>query len=46
MRASDDLISAGSVFAGLETTIGPIYLTYGQADNGQSSLYFYLGHMY
>jgi len=45
-RSLNDLISAGSVFAGLETIVGPIYLAYGQADNGQSSFYFYLGHMY
>lgn len=38
------LILAGSVFVGVDTFLGPLYLAYGRADKKEaSSLYFYLG---
>ena len=39
----NNTITAGSVFLGVDTPIGPLYLAYGRADNGQSSIYIYLG---
>ncbi|NNF16054.1 MAG: BamA/TamA family outer membrane protein, partial [Gammaproteobacteria bacterium] len=38
-----DLRFAGSVFVGLDTFIGPLYLAYGFAENGNSATYFLLG---
>jgi NTE family protein len=39
----DNAIISGSVFLGLDTAIGPIYLAYGQADTGESAIYINLG---
>lgn len=40
---SDDWILSNSLFIGTDSPIGPLYLGYGRADDGNSSLYFYLG---
>lgn len=37
---------AGSLFLGAETFLGPVYLAWGQAERGQSALYFYLGQTF
>ncbi len=37
------LLTSASVFLGADTPIGPIYLGYGRAADGNSSFYFYLG---
>jgi NTE family protein len=42
----DSLILAGSIFLGTKTYLGPIYLAYGQAQRGHSSLYLYLGQRF
>ncbi|MCP4409414.1 MAG: esterase [Gammaproteobacteria bacterium] len=34
---------AGSLFAGLGTVLGPVYLGYGRADGGEDSFYLFLG---
>jgi NTE family protein len=39
----DDWIRSASVFVAADTPLGPAYLGYGQAQDGPSSLYFYLG---
>lgn len=39
-------ITAGSLFLGLDTPIGPIYLGYGLAEYGNESLYLYLGKLF
>jgi NTE family protein len=39
----DDLIAAGSVFVGLDSFLGPIYVGYGRAEGGRSSFYLFLG---
>lgn len=39
----DDWIRAASIFVAVDTPLGPTYLGYGQAQDGPSSLYFYLG---
>jgi NTE family protein len=40
----DDLRYSASIFAGAETPIGPIYLAVGHSDNGDNSVYFYVGN--
>jgi len=42
----ESLIFAGSVFLGTKTYLGPIYLAYGQAQRGHSSVYLYLGQRF
>lgn len=39
----DDLIYAGSVYAGLKSPLGPIYVGVGYNDTGSTSLYFSIG---
>ncbi|WEM44871.1 patatin-like phospholipase family protein (plasmid) [Photobacterium sp. DA100] len=39
----DSSLSAGSVFLGLDTPVGPVYLAYGMAEGGQNSFYLSLG---
>ena len=42
----DDVIVAGSIFLGLDTLIGPLYLTYGHAEGGNNSGYLFLGQTF
>ena len=42
----ESLILAGSVFIGTKSYLGPIYLAYGQAQRGHSSIYLYLGQRF
>jgi NTE family protein len=37
------IIPAGSVFFGLDSLLGPLYLGFGYAEGGRQSLYLYLG---
>ena len=39
-------IFAGSVFMGVDTILGPIYVAVGLAEGGQSALYFYIGRTF
>lgn len=39
----DNTITAGSLFLGFDTPIGPLYLAYGRTDTHEQSLYIYLG---
>jgi len=39
----DNTITAGSLFVGFNTPIGPLYLGYGRTDTQRDSLYIYLG---
>lgn len=39
----DDLILAGTLLIGKETPIGPLYLAFGQAEEGENKVYFILG---
>lgn len=39
----ESLILAGSVFVGVRTPLGPIFLAYGQADSGASAWYLNFG---
>jgi len=38
-----DMLHAGSIFLGLDTTFGPIFLGYGRCEGGNDALYFSLG---
>jgi NTE family protein len=38
-----DLIYAGSLFLGIESNIGPIYIGIGHAEGNQTAVYFSLG---
>ncbi|MCG3145510.1 MAG: hypothetical protein HONDAALG_03121 [Gammaproteobacteria bacterium] len=44
--SSDDSLLAGSVFLGLDTILGPVYLGYGHAEQGHDSVYLYLGRLF
>jgi len=43
---SSNVMKSGSVFLATDTPIGPLYLGYGRASGGNSSLYLYLGILY
>jgi NTE family protein len=38
-----DGLAAGSVFLGLNTLVGPVYLAYGRAERDRGNFYFFLG---
>ena len=42
----DTLITAGSLFLGVDTPLGPIYLGYGIAEGNKNSFYFNLGPVF
>jgi len=42
----DSSIFAGSVFVGVDSILGPVYLAVGLADTGQHALYFYVGRTF
>ena len=41
-----DTIFAGSIFLGVDTFLGPVYLGYGASEKGHSSMYFNLGRLF
>lgn len=38
-----DAISTGSVWLGTDTVLGPVYVSYGRAEGGRESIYFFMG---
>ncbi|MCB1755490.1 MAG: patatin-like phospholipase family protein, partial [Gammaproteobacteria bacterium] len=44
--SSSELIYSSSVYLGTTTPLGPVYLGFGQAEEGRSSFYFSLGHVF
>jgi len=42
----NNLIGAGSLFIGLDTFIGPLYIAYGVAEHSHDSFYLYLGKIF
>jgi NTE family protein len=46
VRGLDDVLVAGSLFAGMDTLFGPIYVGYGYTEGGDSSFYFFLGRLF
>ncbi|HED16974.1 MAG TPA: hypothetical protein ENI64_09220 [Gammaproteobacteria bacterium] len=39
----DNTLTAGSMFLGADTPIGPVYLAIGAAEGGEKSLYLFVG---
>ena len=39
----DDTIQAGSIFLGVNSFLGPIYIAYGRAEGANEALYFFIG---
>ena len=39
----DSSIIAGSLFLGVDTVIGPVFLGYGHAEGGNNGIYLFLG---
>jgi NTE family protein len=44
--SSDSLQTAGSIFAGIDSPIGPIYFAYGHAEGGVNSIYLSIGSLF
>jgi NTE family protein len=44
--STDSLQLAGSVFAGIDSPIGPIYFAYGHAEGGVNSIYLNVGSLF
>ena len=42
----DTAIFGTSIWAGVDTPVGPIYAAYGHADNGQDAFYVFLGRVF
>jgi len=45
-NAPTGLLTSGSLFIGTDTPIGPAYLAYGRAVDGNQSFYFFLGRAF
>ena len=41
-----DLRPAASIFTGMDTLLGPLYLAYGRADGGEDSFYLFVGRLF
>ena len=37
-------LTSGSIFVSADSPLGPVYLAYGRAKDGNSSFYFFLGN--
>ena len=42
----DNSVAAGSLWIGADTPIGPVYLAYGSAEGGLSTIYVFVGKMF
>ena len=42
----DDSIFGGSIWAGVSTPVGPIYVAYGVAEGGEQAFYVFLGRIF
>jgi len=42
----DTLQAAGSIFAGVDSPVGPIYIAYGHAEGGVNSIYLSIGSLF
>jgi NTE family protein len=43
---SEDVLKSGLIFIGSDTPLGPAYLGYGRAEDGNDAFYFFLGRPY
>ncbi|MCP4202216.1 MAG: BamA/TamA family outer membrane protein [bacterium] len=46
MASLSDLRRGGSVFVGLDTVLGPIFLAYGKAESASGTFYLFLGQVF
>lgn len=46
LGSSDDAVFSASAFVATDSPVGPLYLGYGQADDGNNSFYLFLGYPY
>lgn len=44
--SKDGAILGGSLWAGVQTPVGPVYVGYGHAEGGRSAFYVYLGRVF
>lgn len=44
--ATDKALLAASVFLGVDSVLGPVYLAYGHAEQGHDSVYLFLGRLF
>lgn len=42
----ESAVTAGSLFIGVDTNWGPLYLAYGQGEDDKSSIYLYFGNLF
>ncbi|WP_107850770.1 patatin-like phospholipase family protein [Oceanimonas marisflavi] len=42
----DQSLTAGSIFVGVDTNWGPLYLAFGQAEGNKNSVYLYFGNLF
>ncbi|WMC11086.1 patatin-like phospholipase family protein [Oceanimonas pelagia] len=42
----EESLTAGSIFVGVDTNWGPLYLAFGQAEGDKSSVYLYFGNLF
>ena len=42
----ESAVTAGSIFIGVDTNLGPLYLAYGQGEADKSSIYLYFGNLF
>jgi NTE family protein len=43
---TDEALIAASLFLGMDTILGPVYLSYGHAEGGNDSVYLFLGRLF
>ena len=43
VKAKKGAAGSGSLFVGLDSPVGPVYLAYGHAEGGNDSVYLFLG---
>ena len=42
-RTARGVLTGGSLFLGVDSKLGPIYVAYGQSQGGHSAMYLYIG---
>jgi NTE family protein len=45
-NSSSDVVTSASAFIATDSPIGPVYLGYGRASDGNGSLYLFVGYPY
>jgi NTE family protein len=44
--SADDAILGKSIWAGVDTPVGPVFMGYGRAEDGQDAFYLFLGRLF